>query len=79
MYCCAVEKLSAPPRGDEKGTLSSLLKQASLGDLEPKWKNKLDMVLQKHPLIIQWTEELDQSAVVKHHIYTTSDQLLYQP
>ena len=64
----------------KKGDLSELLEQASLGDIEPDWRFKLEKVLGKHPSIIHWTEkELGQCAVVKHHIYTTSDQPLYQP
>ena len=60
--------------------LSSLLEQASLGDMEPEWRDKLEVLLARHPSIIQWTEkELGRCAVVKHHIYTTSDQPLYQP
>ena len=51
-----------------------------MGDIGPKWMDKLGAVMERQSSVIQWSEkELGECAIVKHHIHTISDQPLYQP
>jgi len=57
-----------------------IMEDVDMGDVENRWRNELRRIFERQLKVIQWAkEELGDCSIVKNHIYTLDEKLLYQP